>query len=253
MNEQIDSRVFNILIADDNPTNLFLLKSILIQLLPNSKIMETINGKQAVEAVKLNIPDIIFMDAQMPEMNGYDATKSIRELISGKYLPILGVTAGTVKGEKEKCMEAGMNEYIPKPVIKSTIRKHIIKWLGEDNSEYPLKSKDLLNHFNKIELLERIDNDEDILENLLEEVPANFESSEQELSQNLDNKNISDIQSTISKLNEVAVSLCFNVLADLTNELEPETVFDEYKLRPLIEKIISEMHFIKDTIQSRNK
>ncbi len=74
-------------------------------------------------------PDIVFMDIQMPEMSGYDATLEIRKTESNKRTPIIALTAGTVRGEKEKCFEADMDDYISKPFIKATLETVIKKWL----------------------------------------------------------------------------------------------------------------------------
>ena len=83
----------------------------------------------ATIGVEKILPDIIFMDIQMPLMNGYEATKEIRKLASGASLPIIAITAGTEMEVKEKCKEAGMNDYISKPIIKSVIEDTIIKWM----------------------------------------------------------------------------------------------------------------------------
>ena len=65
----------------------------------------------------------------MPMMNGYEATEAIRQLETSSKTPIIGLTAGVMPGEKEKCLNAGMNEYMSKPVVKETIEKMIAKWL----------------------------------------------------------------------------------------------------------------------------
>jgi CheY-like chemotaxis protein len=62
-------------------------------------------------------------------MNGYEATRIIRTLKSGQNIPIIAITAGTEKEEKEKCLTAGMNDYIPKPIMKGIIEETFIKWL----------------------------------------------------------------------------------------------------------------------------
>ena len=72
--------------------------------------------------------DLIFMDIQMPIMNGYEATRAIRKLKSGQEIPIIAITAGTEKEEKCKCLEAGMNDYISKPILKGIIEETILKW-----------------------------------------------------------------------------------------------------------------------------
>jgi signal transduction histidine kinase/DNA-binding response OmpR family regulator len=121
--------VITVLIAEDNSINMLLARTIFKKLFPQAKILEAENGKIAVELFKNNNPDIIFMDVQMPEMGGYEATKIIRALEEDKRIPIIALTAETIKGERERCIEAGMDDYITKPVIKSTIEKAILKWL----------------------------------------------------------------------------------------------------------------------------
>ena len=69
------------------------------------------------------------MDIQMPVMNGYEATQEIRKLIVGQDIPIIALTAGTIKEEKDRCLEAGMNDYVTKPIIKGTIEEVIQKWI----------------------------------------------------------------------------------------------------------------------------
>ena len=76
------------------------------------------NGREAVDAWKDKEFDCIIMDVQMPEMDGYAAVRKIRELESGteKHIPIIAMTAHAMKGDREKCLEAGMDEYIAKPI-----------------------------------------------------------------------------------------------------------------------------------------
>ena len=118
-----------VLVVDDNAFNILLIKTVISEILPNARITEAIDGKDALKKYKESRPDIIFMDIQMPEMNGYDATRSIRELESERQVPIIALTAGTLKEEKEKCMEAGMNDYVSKPYVINTVVDILNKWL----------------------------------------------------------------------------------------------------------------------------
>lgn len=117
-----------IMIAEDNKINMLLLKTIIKNIFAEATIFEVFNGKDAVEQFEDINPDIIFMDIQMPLMNGYETTKAIRSLESGKNIPIIAVTAGVEKEEKIKCMEAGMNDHISKPIMKGVIEETILKW-----------------------------------------------------------------------------------------------------------------------------
>ncbi|MDZ4727463.1 MAG: PAS domain S-box protein [Leptospira sp.] len=118
-----------IMIVEDNSVNMKLAYSILRRIAPNSNLIEAKNGREAVDLVNLKMPDIIFMDIQMPELNGYEASKAIRQITGAKLLPIIAVTAGTVLGERERCLEAGMNDYISKPAMKSDFERMMRLWI----------------------------------------------------------------------------------------------------------------------------
>ncbi|WP_426484395.1 response regulator [Flavobacterium sp. 2] len=119
----------NILIVEDNKVNMLLLKTIVKNINMNSIIFECENGYEAVKQIENINPDLVFMDIQMPIMNGYEATKAIRVTEIGKNIPIIAVTAGAEKEEKNKCIAAGMNDYISKPIIRGTVEEALRKWL----------------------------------------------------------------------------------------------------------------------------
>ena len=109
-------RRLKILIAEDNTINLKLVARILE--MRGHQIFIAKNGKEAVIASGKETFDLILMDIQMPEMDGFEATKRIREIENetGKHVPIAAMTAHTMKGDKERCLEAGMDTYISKPI-----------------------------------------------------------------------------------------------------------------------------------------
>ncbi|MDF3819992.1 response regulator [Leptospira sp. 96542] len=121
-----------VLIVEDNPVNMKLTKALVQKSAPGSVIIEANNGLEGVHMFFEAKPDIVFMDIQMPEMNGYDATKTIREKELGKKTPIIALTAGTVAGEEERCLAAGMNDYVSKPVTLNTLSNKIKSWIKED-------------------------------------------------------------------------------------------------------------------------
>jgi signal transduction histidine kinase len=118
-----------ILIAEDNAVNMLLCKFFLKEILPNAEIIEANNGNEAVEYFLNKSPHLILMDVQMPEISGLDATGKIRQAETGIRVPIIALTAGVIKGEKENCLSAGMDDYISKPFVKATLEKMIDKWL----------------------------------------------------------------------------------------------------------------------------
>jgi PAS domain S-box-containing protein len=118
-----------IMIVEDNKINMLLLKTIIKNIIPEASIFEIPNGKEATLQFETLNPEIVFMDIQMPMMNGYEATKAIRNLESGNNVPIIAITAGAEKEEKEKCIKVGMNDYISKPIGKGMIEETLIKWV----------------------------------------------------------------------------------------------------------------------------
>lgn len=118
-----------IFIVEDNKINMLLAKTLMKNIIPNATIFELENGKDALEKTKNILPDLILMDIQMPIMNGYDATVEIRKIPEAQKIPIIALTAGTIVGEKEKCIQFGMNDYIPKPIDKDFLIKIVSQWL----------------------------------------------------------------------------------------------------------------------------
>ncbi len=109
-------RDLRILLAEDNDFNVMVAQDELADAIPGVQVDVAANGRIAVEMVQAKDYDVILMDVQMPEMNGYDATKAIRALGGDKSrVPILAMTANVMKDELERCMAAGMDGHIPKP------------------------------------------------------------------------------------------------------------------------------------------
>jgi PAS domain S-box-containing protein len=119
----------NILIVEDNKINMLLAKTLIKRVVPNCAIFEAVDGNQAIEKFKQYDLDVIFMDIQMPIKNGYEATAEIRLLETAKKIPIIAITAGILKGEKEKCFEYGMNDYLAKPIVVQDLEDILLKWL----------------------------------------------------------------------------------------------------------------------------
>ena len=122
----------DILIAEDNEVNQLVFGQILNGLGLTYRIAG--NGRTAVEMYRALQPKLILMDVSMPEMNGYEAARAIRaaEARTGAHTPIIGVTAHALKGDREKCLEAGMDDYLPKPVSPDRLGAKIGTWLSEN-------------------------------------------------------------------------------------------------------------------------
>lgn len=119
-----------VLLAEDNPVNQQLTVLQLQKLGYNC--VAVANGKEAVKALEKTAYSLVLMDCQMPEMDGLEATKSIRkaEALMGTHVPIVGLTAHAMGGDREKCIAAGMDDYLSKPASLDKIRATLTKWLG---------------------------------------------------------------------------------------------------------------------------
>src|SRR5712664_1920529 len=102
-----------VLLAEDNPVNQQVAVAMLVK--RGHEVHVSSNGREAVDAVRQRDYDVVLMDIQMPEMDGFEATHVIRALPKGKDLPIIGLTAHALSGERERCLSHGMTEYLPKP------------------------------------------------------------------------------------------------------------------------------------------
>jgi PAS domain S-box-containing protein len=115
----------NVLVAEDTLFNQQFIKRLLGKWGIDAKIVG--NGKEAVKASMTEDFDFIFMDVQMPEMDGFEATRTIREREqqAGKHTPIIAMTAHAMKGDRERCLEAGMDAYVPKPISSKRLLETI--------------------------------------------------------------------------------------------------------------------------------
>ncbi|MEM7184583.1 MAG: response regulator, partial [Spirochaetota bacterium] len=131
------SNYSSILIAEDVLMNTMLLKSLLKKLVPNAKVLEAVTGYEAVDKYQESQLDLVFMDVQMPGMDGLTATRKIRELErkSGKQVPIIALTAGAFKEDMEKCIAAGMNDFLTKPIDMQKIEEILQKYLIQKDDE----------------------------------------------------------------------------------------------------------------------
>jgi signal transduction histidine kinase/CheY-like chemotaxis protein len=120
-----------VLVAEDTATNQLLIKLLLERLGFEVTLAE--NGRQAVELASQNIFDIIFMDMQMPEMSGYEATEALRK--KGLLTPIIALTASAMKGDENKCIGSGCNAYLCKPVERKTLIETVRRFLIVQESD----------------------------------------------------------------------------------------------------------------------
>ncbi|MEQ9443631.1 MAG: PAS domain S-box protein, partial [Cyclobacteriaceae bacterium] len=247
-NTTLDHKV-NILLVDDNPMNRLLAKKMLSQVLSQASVQEANDGFDAVEKFRKLPADIIFMDVQMPQMSGYEASQQIRIHDKDRQATIIALTAGTVKGERERCLEAGMDDYISKPFVLDTLKSTLQKWMDQryaatgqsdsNSSEYQPQHFDIekckvtMNIFDEATIEELI---HDFFKQLYEDLPL--------IHQAYKNGDVQTLNKIAHKHKSATSLLSMEVLATLMTSLEGQTVFDQKTLGELIQQIEQEIQHI---------
>lgn len=182
------SASLKILVAEDTPFNQKFIARLLERWELNSVFVE--NGIEAVEKLNEQEFDMVLMDVQMPEMDGFEATRLIREKekeSGSPHIPIIAMTAYAMKGDKERCLESGMDGYVSKPISLELLKAEILKF----SSSVPHPEENVADNTNEIafdtgKLMQAFDNDTEFLkeavEMFLEDYPPMIESINQALS-----------------------------------------------------------------------
>lgn len=166
-----------ILVAEDTPFNQKFITRLLGRWGHTAIVVG--DGRKAVEAIFENRYDLILMDVQMPEMDGFEATARIREIEEkkGEHTPIIAMTAHAMKGDRERCLEAGMDDYVPKPIssdaLLNAIRMLVPEHSGPNKEDAAVIEK-TQPVFDKTALLKAFDNDWDFLKEVLDMFLADY-------------------------------------------------------------------------------
>ncbi len=184
-----------ILLAEDNPVNQEVALGVLRKL--GIRVDAVANGFEALEALKTQPYDLVLMDMQMPKMDGLEATRIIRQSSSGVLnheIPVIAMTANAMRGDRERCIEAGMNGYVSKPVSPQALVEALNSWLPKEVNKIAAVADDLPATdtaiasaaqtqrplFDRAGMLARLMGDKEIativLGRFLEAMPGQFES-----------------------------------------------------------------------------
>jgi signal transduction histidine kinase/CheY-like chemotaxis protein len=115
-----------ILVVEDHPASQYVAKSLLESL--DCTVTVTSTGVEALELLGRETFDLVFMDCQLPGMNGYETTRRMRTLLH-RYIPVVAITANAMVDDKQRCLDAGMDDFLPKPFTKSVLSDLLCKWL----------------------------------------------------------------------------------------------------------------------------
>ncbi len=231
-----------ILLADDNPVNMLLAKTMVKKLIPGTTILEAVNGLEAVEYFRSNKPDLIFMDIQMPEMSGYEATKAIRLLEPSKVTPIIALTAGTVKGEHQRCLDAGMDDYLSKPVLVADIARMLDKYLDRQNTFEENQSLSKLDEFRH--------SDPGFFKELLMISLENLQKQNHELFDYYREGNFKMVKQTAHAIKGLGLNLDFKNLVLLVSEVENASGMQAFEGRNIIREIQDEINLLSRKLEA---
>jgi two-component system, sensor histidine kinase and response regulator len=183
-----NSHALRILVAEDNVINQKVAIALLKRLGHHADI--AINGYEALKALETTPYDLVLMDVQMPEMDGLEATRKIRDATSSvrsHLIPVIAMTASAMKGDREICLEAGMNDYISKPISPESVTQALERWSTSTRNEKNDISKSDPGSdgevFDRSKLLERVGGDldicTDILNTFLTDIPKRIKGMEE--------------------------------------------------------------------------
>src|SRR5690606_11888841 len=123
---QEDKAALTVLAVDDNPANLKLITALLAERVTH--VVACSSGQEAVELASKTPFDLIFMDIQMPQMDGVTACKQIKEGELNRQTPVIAVTAHAMSGERDRLLKAGMDDYLTKPIEEHILQQVLVHW-----------------------------------------------------------------------------------------------------------------------------
>ena len=137
---ETDHRVLTVLVAEDNPVNQKVVVKMLTRLGHRTDVAST--GREAVDAWSRKPYDLVLMDCQMPDLDGLEATAQIRQRESGRrHTPIIALTANASTADRERCLAAGMDGFLAKPLKLETLADALTAWKTVQNGATPLERR----------------------------------------------------------------------------------------------------------------
>ncbi len=221
-----------VLVVDDNATNLLVARGILEFL--GLEVETLVNGQEALDILQETHFDLIFMDCHMPVMDGYIATQNIRKLkspVNKRSIPIIAFTASAMKGDREKCLAAGMDDYLTKPMNVVTVQKKLKVWMADyqedtideaKNEEKPekVKSSELNLAFDYEELKEWLSGNTKLMIKVVKEFFINSNKSTQLLRMAVEQKDFEQVVLIAHELKGASASVGLKMVNQLMAGIE---------------------------------
>ncbi|WP_294185064.1 response regulator [uncultured Sphingobacterium sp.] len=216
-----------VLLADDNAVNMALNLRIMASIMPGARLTEVSDGAQAIAACMKKTFDFILMDVQMPEIDGIEATKQIRQIEGYADTPIIGVTAGNISGERERCLAAGMSDFLAKPIRQQDLYTALDKAISgnpivDEGSELAHDDQ----HLDMRRLDEQAGDDPAFLAFFLDLVVREITGARRQLQVAIHASDIVHVKELLHKLRGTASTAGLVKLAEMTKELETSSTIE---------------------------
>lgn len=250
-NSFYSEEIIKVLVAEDDDVNMLLIGELIYRVMPNARLFKAHNGSRAVALFKEKEPNLVLMDVNMPIMNGLEATAEIRKLETATRVPIIALTAKVMDGSADECVAAGMDDYVPKPILFDNFVRVLARFF--DSTKQPRKvlsaieSDKLKGHFDKECLLQKTGLKMATVNRMLDvakaSIPQYIARLEESLLQN-DGQAFSDVAHT---LKGTSGTLCFYKLELISSQME-ELDFDKQKMELLLSALKDEWRYIESLI-----
>ena len=243
-----------ILIAEDTIANQHLVEAVLTQ--RGHQVVLVDNGKEAVEAYADIFFDLVLMDAQMPVMDGFDATTRIRALEEerGTHTPIIALTARAIKGDKERCLEAGMDGYLSKPFKPEELLEaidHCLVDLDEKNKYKVPKKNENMSDMTKESVLTFLGGDHALLVEITALIKDSYPGLLAEVEQAIQRQDLSVVESKAHALKGTFGVIGINAAQDAAQYLEKEANRGEWsRLNELVQHCKTEAEYLITNLEN---
>lgn len=239
-----------ILLAEDNSTN----QKVILRILDNLgyRADAVANGKEALTALEMVPYDLVLMDIQMPELDGFETTEAIRrrEAASGSHIPIIAMTAHAMKGDREKCLAVGMDDYISKPLYPKDLKEVVHRALSGLPPRLDVADDHCPERFKRVfdrdELRRRIDCDEEVLEEILRGFIDDYAHNLEKLQKAFSERNMDLVRRLVHLMKGAAANMSANPLQESMARMEAFLQSGEIiSAAPLINQVRKEFDLFK--------
>jgi CheY-like chemotaxis protein/HPt (histidine-containing phosphotransfer) domain-containing protein len=245
-------RWVRILLAEDNAIN----QKVALRMLERHgyRADAVANGLEAIKALQSLPYHLVLMDCQMPEMDGYEATRAIRRF---SKIPVLALTAHVMEGDKEKCLAAGMNDYISKPINQGILIDTIERWLSKPGVEInmgppkkkPAESADQLEIFDRAGMLKRFMGDRELADEIVAGIIADLPKRITELKKTLAGGDTEELRYRFHSLRGAAANIGAYALQKAISEVKAASAENKKRALTLIPQLEKEFGRLEEEVK----